>query len=1635
MAANDLNYYRGTWSLPVAQGMTADTLGGRTGGFRQREIVTHNNHQWIYVGAADDQLDEPGAAGNDTWRDLGSIVDESATITEQLDTLPIEQAHDYTTTGSLQWTLVADSSLDFLSNGVFQTEVLNADVTNTPAIGTNLYGFLAEPASLTGITENPDIVLRLSRIVPDVISPASTYYFNVVSGIQNITTASPTSSVVELTAAQTAMLNRLYVRSAATDANVEEVLTRNPDGTFDFQIPTNTQLTEAPFDGITIENNQISVDHSVVATHFNAQRTYLAGNSVFFDIGPTTSGRRIRSYWTTNAPITAGQVPVFTRDTVGAGTYEQNDYIVDTVGGNRGLYLRTSPTGTANRPSDAITGWTLQTPTAGNWRELALDLAADSIGDLGDVDVTTDAPETGEVLKWNGTNWTPAADNTGGGGGASTVPAFTQRTDYVDREIVSQGVSLYIVNNVAQANAASDPDNANSGFLLVGEFDSTHVISYDNQEIIPRGSFTLREGDTLFIQPATDFIGNVEVYQIRTNDLVVVGGTGGTFGISGGTSVANNTDDALNQFRTLLRDRAVRTDNIGLLTANDLGAGLADTGDQITVSLDQVTLDFVGGNVEVADGGITNDKIADRTIEHIKLADNAVTNRNIGDRAVHGDNIDQQTIERENLSLALQAQFDERGIVFHQTEGEIETGVIIRPSNLGSNNDWQMHVLSDGQRTITFTEIDAPDISVGDHFSLRAGSVAPLTGTQQTNAVLRTPPITVPEVRTLTGNLASGPGTGEVTLSGIEIDGETPTADNTFTIGAGTVLRAGTHITIVNVEAVVNSASFTLTATQHTDNASPLTNGTAITPLTETHDVTRIELSLVEGSMVGTQDVFDYLDALAASGTEGGDGVYTFSPQSSIYTRRTIIHTAEGDRVGNINNMPENDFISNEEEFRVTEVRIGSGNSRNTAGTFSPLTGVTYENVFASWSSVAANGEVYLVWRGDQTEIDAIIAAMATIMNVSSNTDTGIYFNGNPAGIIIPSDGARTYIRVIRNPTNYHNNGANAISRALRIRTSERGQRNAYRLRSNHETLAPTRVQSLFSNLTSVQNHTDEVSARVRFIGIDASGQAIATLPVERFGTQVTSGIPIAIETLYYSHNTNGQFPDPQVPDPGSRIRINETPYSAGTTISFEPVAGIQLIADIRGPSAQRVANDLSRTFITSRNSRIGALWFADSGVAFSEVNSRVSIPLADVTFGHHLQANLERNWTPQHLVPGAVDRLSHVTFSANTRIGWTRDGDNFVVTVSGDDREHVGFAFRNFLEDRVARHSTLYFRSDSIGSPADDAAAALLPYIAIDLPNIEGYDGGSLARMTAIENQEPRFPAPDSQYDQAGATALSLFGLTELDTETARLPNGKTFTLNYPAGVTDITLGAGGGSGVSVYTTNAAFVAARNTLVDGAEFIIRSATETFVARDGAAALMQNTNAQIGRTPPGTNLELGTGRLARFIEGTQYSLYRIVPAGSPGDILQAQEAIDYFNNNHNAGITTTGAALIARHLNDLGNDGNGSSAATPYSGVIFGAGAFGYGTDALAAGIQCRFGTVLTTCIGFSVRSNGEAFLAFPLVDPGLPAGGDWEAFRASQTLFSTTAPGIPGIKYSTRVDGTNRLFTQVVDLTAGTEI
>jgi len=68
---------------------------------------------------------------------------------------------------------------------------------------------------------------------------------------------------------------------------------------------------------------------------------------------------------------------------------------------------------------------------SGNYNDLTnLPTLVNSIDDLSDVDTTTTAPQTGEVLKWNGSNWAPATDIAAGGAGVDADTLDGQDSAY-----------------------------------------------------------------------------------------------------------------------------------------------------------------------------------------------------------------------------------------------------------------------------------------------------------------------------------------------------------------------------------------------------------------------------------------------------------------------------------------------------------------------------------------------------------------------------------------------------------------------------------------------------------------------------------------------------------------------------------------------------------------------------------------------------------------------------------------------------------------------------------------------------------------------------------------------------------------------------------------------------------------------------------------------------------------------------------------------------------------------------------------------------------------------------------------------------------------------------------------------------
>lgn len=94
--------------------------------------------------------------------------------------------------------------------------------------------------------------------------------------------------------------------------------------------------------------------------------------------------------------------------------------------------------------SDGSDGQVLTTDGLGN---LTFEDGATSIDDLTDVDTTTTAPLTGQVLKWNGTNWVPDDDTGITAVIDDTTPQLGGTLDVNDNNIVNDGSNDYFLLN------------------------------------------------------------------------------------------------------------------------------------------------------------------------------------------------------------------------------------------------------------------------------------------------------------------------------------------------------------------------------------------------------------------------------------------------------------------------------------------------------------------------------------------------------------------------------------------------------------------------------------------------------------------------------------------------------------------------------------------------------------------------------------------------------------------------------------------------------------------------------------------------------------------------------------------------------------------------------------------------------------------------------------------------------------------------------------------------------------------------------------------------------------------------------------------------------------------------------------
>ena len=278
-------------------------------------------------------------------------------------------------------------------------------------------------------------------------------------------------------------------------------------------------------------------------------------------------------------------------------------------------------------------GGTVYVAHSGAWRKLLLDASAGTItnytdplksvayiGDINsltDVDTTSQAPQAGNVLKWDGAKWAPGIDTASGGGGtdADTLDGFD---------------SSYFTNYNNLNNKPTIPTSITN--LSITDGSSGQVLSANGN-----GTFT-------FITPAAGGLQNIyatidadtgtTTANATADTLTLAGGTNITTSIVGDTVTFNYSGDALsgeanqNAFSNVQSDSGIAqadTTTDTLTIAGGTNITTAVTGDTVTINgtvptfaslTDTDLTGAIAGNVLVYNGtnwidsGATLDEIA-----------------------------------------------------------------------------------------------------------------------------------------------------------------------------------------------------------------------------------------------------------------------------------------------------------------------------------------------------------------------------------------------------------------------------------------------------------------------------------------------------------------------------------------------------------------------------------------------------------------------------------------------------------------------------------------------------------------------------------------------------------------------------------------------------------------------------------------------------------------------------------------------------------------------------------------------------------------------------------------------------------------------------------------------------------------
>ncbi len=255
-------------------------------------------------------------------------------------------------------------------------------------------------------------------------------------------------------------------------------------------------------------------------------------------------------------------------------------------------------------------------------------LSDNSIDDL--ADVNTSGATAGQVLKWNGSAWVPANDDTGtGGGGGESQWTATATYIYPD----SAGESVKIYNNgrvyadvsagVVGGQAAVRGDVSGTVWGALGYYDGTNYRAGEfsgDVEIINSGN--LYVSGQIFDGDASDPDVNIG------EDLAVAGDISGSgdITIDGSATFCAGGFGFVNVNNNRIVNVADPTAAQDAATKNYVDSHFLQT---VSTSVPVVGDGTSGSPITIPSGAITNAYLADNAVTTAKIADSAVTTAKI----------------------------------------------------------------------------------------------------------------------------------------------------------------------------------------------------------------------------------------------------------------------------------------------------------------------------------------------------------------------------------------------------------------------------------------------------------------------------------------------------------------------------------------------------------------------------------------------------------------------------------------------------------------------------------------------------------------------------------------------------------------------------------------------------------------------------------------------------------------------------------------------------------------------------------------------------------------------------------------------------------------------------------------------